>query len=210
MKCALYREMADAINSLQARQSYRKTFGDLPPACLPFLIDWKPETAQIFWKPRDPDLFLGCHDPAEGCARAWNSKYAGKETFHRIGGHGYRVGRVINDDYLAHRVIWALAYGEWPSEQVDHIDGVRTNNKISNLRAVSNAENSRNVAIRGNNSSGVMGVYWHSKIKRWCAEIRADGKKQHLGTFTELADAAEARKAAVAKFGFHPNHGRTA
>jgi hypothetical protein len=109
--------------------------------------------------------------------------------------------------YQAHRLIWLLVYGEWPRQHIDHIDGNGLNNRIENLRDVSQTENNRNRRNQSNNKTGICGVYWYTRGKKWRAEIKVGGKQIHLGYFTDKAEAAAARKAAEQKYNFHPNHG---
>jgi len=105
-------------------------------------------------------------------------------------------------------VIWAIFYGEWPSGQVDHINGVRDDNRIVNMRDVSHQDNCRNAARPRTNTSGVSGVVWDKPHKKWRAEIRANGKMKNLGRFAIFDDAVAVRKSAEVEYGYHPNHGR--
>jgi len=109
--------------------------------------------------------------------------------------------------YKAHRLVWLIEKGVWPDE-LDHINGLRTDNRIENLREVTRKENLRNQKTRCTNSSGVMGV--GKEGGRWRARIRIDGRSIHLGYFERLEDAAKARKDADEKYGYHQNHGRAA
>lgn len=120
---------------------------------------------------------------------------------------GYVRVRINNISYRAHRVIWLITYGEWPEGQIDHINGVKDDNRIENLRAVSVTGNQQNQHVRVDNTSGVTGVIFDRGY--WTAKIRANGKRIHLGCFKSLEEAAAARKAAERLYGFHPNHGRT-
>lgn len=123
----------------------------------------------------------------------WNTKYAGKEAFTAIGNHGYLTGSVNDKMYTAHRVIWAIVYGEWPEHQIDHVNAIRTDNRISNLREATQQENNRNLRISKANSSGFKGVSWHSKTGKWVSYIRdSNGERKHLGLFAtpESAHAA--------------------
>lgn len=121
---------------------------------------------------------------------------------------GYRRILIKGKTYWTHRVIWLMAFGVWPSDQIDHIDGNRGNNLLSNLRDVVSRENSKNQKLRKTNSSGVPGVSWNSRDHRWQAHISGNGKRIHLGYFTDLDSAVAARKAAELTHGYHQNHGR--
>jgi len=106
---------------------------------------------------------------------------------------GYRVLTVNGRFYHAARVIWLHMTGTWPDGLVDHINRVRTDNKWSNLRVVSRAQNAMNVSRRKDNKSGVTGVHFHKKSGRWVAEI---GQK-YIGLFATKDEAAAVRKAAA-------------
>lgn len=123
--------------------------------------------------------------------------------------HGLRYVRLkINGQlHQAHRVIWALVYGAWPLNQIDHIDGNGLNNRIENLRDVDSSANAKNRKRYNCNTSGVSGVTW--RRNRWVARIRVNGCLIHLGSFIELDDARIARHNAEVKHGFHPNHGKS-
>lgn len=115
---------------------------------------------------------------------------------------------VLGKAYKAHRLAWLYMTGDWPKDQIDHINGDPTDNRWSNLREVDNMENTRNVGIPKNNTSGVMGVWWHKQNKKWCAEIKVNYKKISLGLYKTIEEAAAARKEAERHYGFHENHGR--
>jgi hypothetical protein len=118
---------------------------------------------------------------------------------------GYLCVKVNSVKYRAHRVVWLMTYGAWPVGQIDHINGVRDDNRVENLRDVTVTGNQQNQHRRVDNKSGVTGVT--SEGPYWRAKIRANGKRIDLGTFKTLEEAAAARKAAEALYGFHPNHG---
>ena len=99
--------------------------------------------------------------------------------------------------------------GEFPKEDMDHIDHIKTNNKWSNLREVSNQENHKNLKKNVNNKSGVSGVWWDAQRTKWIAHITVARKKIHLGVFKTKEGAVKARKEAEIKYGFHENHGST-
>lgn len=107
----------------------------------------------------------------------------------------------------AHRLIWEIHFGEIPDGMdVDHINHDRDDNRIENLRLVTRQGNLRNKGVVTSNT-GVMGVYWNDKTKRFTANITVNRKAKHLGTFTDLMSAAKARKEAEEFHGFHENHG---
>lgn len=111
----------------------------------------------------------------------------------RIEANGYRHVKVDGKLYASHRLIWLMAHGTWPVGVIDHIDGNRTNNRISNLRDVdaqSNAMNRTNV--RKDSTSGLIGVY--QQRGRWYAYANKDGKKISLGGFETMELAAAARR----------------
>lgn len=87
-----------------------------------------------------------------------------------------------------HRFIMDAPKGQ----QVDHINGNKLDNRKSNLRICSHSENLRNQRKPKDNKSGFKGVSWHKGAKRWCAEIRSNGKRHHLGYFDTAEDAAKA------------------
>lgn len=104
-------------------------------------------------------------------------------------GGKYKEVKIDGFNYKAHRIAWLLTYGKWPDDQVDHIDGNKQNNKLSNLRAVSNKENAHN-RHKVNNPTGLLGVKFNGK--RFEARIVSDGNFKHLGTFDNADDAHQA------------------
>lgn len=150
------------------------------------------------------------YDPATGiltnkvykCSRA----LAGKEAGHQEP-RGYRNVMHKKKMYKAHRLIWLYVHGKFPEGEIDHINGIRNDNRIANLRDVAHLENQRNRNANSNNASGVGGVGWSKNAGKWRAGIQVDGSAKHLGYFDDIEDAAQARKAAEVKYGFHPNHG---
>lgn len=112
--------------------------------------------------------------------------------------------------YMAHRLIWLMVYGEWPINEIDHINGIPGDNRLENLREVTRSENMMNQRIRETNKSGCLGVYWDNRRRAWVAQITVNQEQQYLGQYPDWFDAVCARKAAENKFNFHPNHGRLA
>ena len=177
---------------------------ELPsPELLRQLLRYEPDTGKLYWRERTPDVF------EDGRCKSFNSQFANKEAFTFTGRDGYKHGNVLNQrPYLAHRVIWAITYGEWPLNHIDHINGIRDDNRIENLRDVSRSENQKNQKRPAHNTSGAVGVSWANREKKWHAYINIDRRRESLGYFTDLAEAIAARKEAEAKYSFHPNHGR--
>lgn len=161
------------------------------------LLRYEPETGKLIWLPRPLSL-----SESERACKLWNTQHAGTQAFYRLNSHGYLCGKLLGRTYTAHRVVWLITSGAWPTDQIDHIDGDRTNNRLANLREVTRSGNMRNRCVAINNTSGTTGVSWHAKSGRWKAQIRIGGKTRSLGTFDLLADAREARLAANRVHGF--------
>lgn len=92
--------------------------------------------------------------------------------------------------------------------QIDHINHTRNDNRIENLRLVSNSSNSKNRRILKRNTSGFNGVYFSSTFKRWIAEATFNGVKYNLGKYKTKEEAIKARRQVNVKLGFHENHGK--
>lgn len=150
------------------------------------LLRYDPETGKLFWKERPVSMFASAK-----ASKIWHTRYANKEAFTAVT-HGYKVGRIFDVSHRAHRVIWAICYGEWPANCIDHINGERADNRITNLRAATKAENSMNQAGPKSKSGGIKGAYWDSWRNRWKSEIRFYGNRKFLGYFDtpEEANAA--------------------
>ena len=125
-----------------------------------------------------------------------------------INGRGYLKIELLGRPYQAHRLAWLIMTGNWPESDIDHINGRKDDNRWVNLRAVTHQKNMKNQPMPSTNTSGVLGVSWDRRDKKWRAQISAGGKKLHLGCFAEFEDAVSARKAAEITHGYHPNHGR--
>ena len=105
---------------------------------------------------------------------------------------GYINVRVKGTIYKAHRLAWFYSFKEWPIHHIDHIDGDRANNRLNNLREVTPRENNFNRKVRSDNILGVKGVSKHTTSDKYVAQIQIDGKKQHIGLFNTIEEAAKA------------------
>lgn len=180
------------------------------PEVLRQLLRYEPETGKLFWKARTPEMFSDKQRAAKHACSHFNSRFAGKEAFTTINDDGYHHSRIFGRMYKAHRVVWAIVTGEWPADQIDHINGIPTDNRFENLRPVTGLENCKNKKTPSSNTSGVIGVSWDKTNKKWKASIRVDGHRKHIGTFDNFLPAVAARKAEEVAHGFHENHGRAA
>lgn len=146
----------------------------LPPAdYLKTILDYNPETGALTWK----------------CAKAHSTRVgspAGAASW------GYIRVKIDGQLFRAHRLIWKIVNGRDPIDQIDHINGNRSDNRIANLREASRSENNQNSRLRKSNTSGFKGVCWKKSHQKWVAQIRIDGKDKFLGCFNtpELAHAA--------------------
>ena len=120
---------------------------------------------------------------------------------------GYISIKIKYNRYLAHRLAWLYMTGGWPKHQIDHIDHIRNNNRWVNFRGATHQENHKNQSLPKNNISGICGVFWENRAKKWRAQITVSGKKSCLGCFSSKAGAIKARKEAEIKYGYHENHG---
>lgn len=94
--------------------------------------------------------------------------------------------------YLAHRIIWEMHNGEIPEKiQIDHIDGNKSNNKLSNLRLATPQQNQRNRGAYANNTSGFKGVCWDKGNSKWRASYRLNHKTIYIGTYDTAEEASE-------------------
>lgn len=126
---------------------------------------------------------------------AWKGKPAG--SLHST---GYVLIKIDGVQYKAHRLAWLYMSGEWPKYQIDHVNGDRADNRFANLRQATPSENSRNKKLHPYSHSGVRGVTWHEREKKWIVRIQGSEQRVYLGSFTRLEDAAAAYDAAAKRY----------
>lgn len=105
-------------------------------------------------------------------------------------------------DYRAHRLVWLHVYGVWPLYEVDHINGIRDDNRLCNLRLATRGENSQNRhnQKQANNKSGVLGVCWSTREGKWVASLNLRRRKVHCSYHKRFEDAVAARAKAKEKY----------
>lgn len=125
----------------------------------------------------------------------------------------YTIGFTIPEgkfyNYRAHRLAWLYEHGEFPKGDLDHINHVKTDNRITNLRMATHKENMRNQSLSSRNTTGYIGVHFHKPLGKYCASVRVNYKLIHLGYFENIEDAAKAAREGREHYGFHVNHGQT-
>jgi len=144
------------------------------------LLDYDPRTGIFIWKGKKG-------------SRACKGKTAGTTD-----AYGYIVIRINNVLYKAHRLAWFYTHGEWPETNLDHINRIKNDNRIKNLRVASQSLNMHNVKRLATNS-GFVGVSWDSYRNKWVSRIKVDYKTKFLGRFDRKCDAIAARKSAYEK-----------
>ena len=147
------------------------------------LLIYNPKTGNFRWRRKK--------DGRKRHTARWAGKSAGC-----VRPDGYASISINGHRYFSHRLAWFLVHGEWPPEWINHIDGDRANNRIDNLRLATRQESLRNRKQHKNNTTGVTGVHWHKRYKKFLGRVKVDGKIIHLGTFDTIEEAAAARAAA--------------
>ncbi len=158
------------------------------------LFDYNPETGVVVWKKKS----------STRATAARIGKRAGSTSAHS----GYRSLCVDGKYYPEHRVIFVYMTGKMPGQQVDHINGVKDDNRWCNLRQATHSENQRNKKRSKKNTSGRTGVYYRKNRNTWVALIWVDRKLIGLGSYKTKREAIIARVKGEKKYGYHSNHDR--
>ncbi len=142
------------------------------------ILDYNPETGEFRWKRR------------EGVRKETNTLFAGQIAGGNTASHGYIEIGINNRRYLGHRLAWLYVHGTWPPHQIDHINMVRTDNRIANLRLATFTENKWNRGKNRNNASGYKGVRLHKHSGLYQVRIMRDRKEISLGYYKTVEEAA--------------------
>jgi hypothetical protein len=106
---------------------------------------------------------------------------------------GYIKISVFGVSYFSHRLAWLYMFGDFPEDMIDHVNGIKTDNRLKNLRIANKKENARNYGLPKNNTSGSKGVYWSKDRNKWYSKCELNGVQYHLGMFINKDDAIIAR-----------------
>lgn len=157
-----------------------------------------PDTGEFTWRTRPASHFGG----DERAAKIANARSAGKIATW-ANGNGYLRVSLLGQKFYAHRLAWLYMTGAWPSQNIDHKDGNKQNNRWFNLRDVSQSINAQNCdhAIRRNNSSGTVGVWRRADTGRWTARVISNKAPANLGSFATQEEAVAARANHLASVG---------
>ncbi len=136
------------------------------------------------------------------CRKTRSSKAVAGQVVGHAHPAGYLWMVIDYRRYLCHRLAWLYVHGKWPPVEIDHINGVRDDNRLVNLRIATISQNRANARKRRDNSSGFKGVYWVARYEQWIAQIVLNRKAKYLGHFDSAEDAHDAYcKAAQKHFG---------
>lgn len=153
---------------------------------------------RMYWKMRDE--LTPYH-------KTWNARYPGKPADNKVDKMNYRLVMIDGVYYKAHRIVWAICKQQDPGVMdIDHINTIKNDNRIENLRLADCSQNKWNKGLSSNNTSGYKGVSWFKREKRWVAQIWVRGKKKVIGYFNTPEDAHKAY--AKASSSLHGEFGR--
>ncbi len=159
----------------------------LTPEELREALEYEPTTGVFRWRHRG------------GRTKYWINKYVGRVAGYP-GNDGYWRIEVNGGAYKAHRLAWFYVHGRWPLEQLDHINCVRNDNRLSNLREASSRQNKHNVSRLRSNKTGLKGAHFRKEENRWRSRIVVNGEVISLGSFETAQDAHTAYVAAARKY----------
>ena len=145
------------------------------------LLTYSPETGLFYWVKRTSNR---AHAGAAGC-------HCQRSRYILIG--------IDGNVYPAHRLAWLFMHGAFPADEIDHINGVRADNRWVNLRECAHAQNLKNMKRPSHNTSGLKGVHFHRATGKWRARIKSDGKHHSLGLHSTKEQAHAAYRDGAAR-----------
>jgi hypothetical protein len=165
----------------------------IPPAdYLRQLLELDAATGVLRWRERTPEMFpSGSRCAPEVICKTWNKLHAGKVAGYSHSRYGHLQVKLPVGKFLAHRLVWIMHFGDQPPEVIDHIDGDGSNNRPTNLRAASYAQNMANrKKQRSQASSKFKGV--RLAPYGWVSRIGHKNERIHIGVFSTEEEAAKA------------------
>ena len=163
---------------------------DLTADYVRLLLSYDPLTGEFRWKERPRNVCV-----SNRAWHTWNTQRAGKLAGYR-NSDGYIRIKLNGSNYSAQRLAWLYETGEWPTDEVDHRDRNRARNEWENFRIATRSQNRMNCAPPITNTSGVKGVHFNKRKRRWRAQIVLKGKLIFLGDYSTFEGAVQARKEA--------------
>jgi hypothetical protein len=158
----------------------RRYLSNLTAEFIREILDLTPETGELRWRFR------------ADYPKKWNSRFVGKIAGGPSGAGGRWQIRINDRLYLGYRLAWLHQYGEWPMADLDHKDGNIEDDRPTNLRLATPAQNGANRGAQKNNTSGFKGVSFDKQTGRWRAKIKANGRHISIGRFDTPEAAATA------------------
>jgi hypothetical protein len=145
------------------------------------LLDYNPDTGIFTWKINTKRTKIG-------------------DVSGYVDLNGYAIIRLNNKLYKAHRLAWLYVHNKIPDEYIDHINGIKSDNRICNLREANRYENQFNTKLNIRNISGAKGVSWNSQLKKWKVCLNINKQQKHFGYFENLELASLVATEAKIKF----------
>ncbi len=154
-------------------------------------------TEQILTQARLREILHYNPETGEFISRTKRGRFRAGTTMGTLDKSGRIQLHIDHKKHFAHRLAWLYVRGRWPSNEIDHINGVPTDNRFCNLREATTKQNGENRGKQINNTSGYKGVTWSNKSQKWQAQICHHGKRKQLGVFVDPKAAHAAYLAAA-------------